>query len=94
MRDTHLVLLRYRLVPDETTKFEDPALLDWREDAFSRHLENNVAIASMKVHFESVQKARESVDPRLRAWELDVALTQHGRYKIHFEFDKCGGSRP
>jgi hypothetical protein len=85
MRDLHVARLRYRLVPDEAISFDRPPPVERQTEAFHMRLADEVATFDMVEHHASEESARQSVEPFLRAWELDAAL-RSGRPEIGFVF--------
>lgn len=89
MRDPHVVSLRYRLITDDTTSFDDPPPVERETDAFRLRLADGIVAVEMVEHYPSEQAARERVEPYFRAWEVDSAIRQNGRQEIRFEFEKA-----
>ena len=85
MRNPHVVSLTYRLETSDTVTFDAPPLTHETE-RFTLRLEEDVLTMKMKVHFASVEAAREAVEHLLTSWEIHVSLTL-GRSEISFEYD-------
>jgi hypothetical protein len=86
MGDPHVVALRYRVAHPENSTFEDPAPVSASTEHADLTLELGGLVATLRVHYSTVVAARASVDPFLRAWELDAALRFGGHREIWFEF--------
>jgi hypothetical protein len=87
MRDPHVVSLRYKLGTDDKTRYKDPAPVEYEIDEFRLRLHEGILTCRMKQDFPSEQDARKAVEPLLRAWELDAALTRGD--SIRFLFNKA-----
>jgi hypothetical protein len=86
MRDPHVETLHYELVPSERTSFSAPPLVAERS-AFKLQLADGHLTVEMREHYASESEARDSVDPFLRAWEIQHALWA-GSAEIHFKFER------
>jgi hypothetical protein len=98
MNDPHVEYIRYRLEVDELYgRFENPPPLDHETDAYRMRLENGVLTIEMKEHHPTVDSARGKVEPDLKAWELNTALSRDHAW-LKFVFDPDGtrivGSKP
>lgn len=85
MRDPHVVSLRYRLETDERTRYNDPAPLEYEAGEFHLRLQEAVLTCEMKEHHSTERDARAAVEPFLRSWELDAALTRGDIVRFVFE---------
>lgn len=88
MRDPHVVSLCYRLETDPSLIFDHPPPLEHNTDECMLRLADGVLTCTMKAHYASAVEARAVVDPRLRAWELYVALLR-GKQVMHFVYQKA-----
>jgi hypothetical protein len=84
----HVASLTYPIGTDEVHRYEDRAELRDRIGNFSLHLRDGRAEFTPLVHFANEADARSELEPRLRAWEVHVALT-HGTGVLHFSFRQC-----
>lgn len=90
MNDPHVESLRYRLEVDEVYgRFENPPALDHETDAYRLYLENGVLTVEMKEHHPTAESARRKVEPDLKAWELNAALSRDHTW-LKFVFDRDG----
>lgn len=85
MNDPHVKSLTFRLMVDDTVSFDNPPSLEEELPSFRLCLENDLLVVELKDHFPSEAGARAFVEPFLRSWELDVALSR-GQSEITFEF--------
>jgi hypothetical protein len=88
MRNPHVVTISYRLGTGPSLRFDHPPPLEYDTDEFTLRLAEGLLTCAMKVHYATTEEARAVVDPRLRAWELDVALRQ-GRRAMHFVYQNA-----
>lgn len=85
MNDPHVVCLFYRM-PDESKKlYVDPPTVELETEGFSVLLAKGLLIASMKEHHATVEGARATVEPFLRAWEISTGL-MYGPHSLVFTF--------
>lgn len=91
MRDPHVVLLIYTLVPEETTSFSAAAApVEADAGRYSLRLADGTLTVTMHDHFPSEESAREAVERYLRAWEIRHALALGiGRMEFRFEFQRA-----
>jgi len=85
MNDPHVKYLIYKLKLDKNISFDKPPALKEVYQVFEITLENDLLTVEMRDHFAEEAKARRVVDPFIKCWELDIALTQ-GRREVQFEF--------
>jgi len=86
VRDPHVESLIYKLQTVENVTYDNPSPLEIDYEEFSGRLENGVLTCQMKGHYPSIEAARRVVDPYLRAWEIDAALSL-GRGEIRFIYE-------
>ena len=87
MRDPHVVSLIYNVTLEDGISFQSPPILQFENDLFSFHLEDNVLTIRPKFHYASQEEARKEITPVLRAWQLDDALRM-GKLTFRFEYEK------
>jgi hypothetical protein len=88
VRDPHVVSLRYRLVVDESSGFENAVPLDGESPQFRYHLEADMLVLDMKEHYGLVAEARDAVGAWLRAWEVADGLDR-GSAEFRFVYDSA-----
>lgn len=88
MPDLHVNSLRYALRPCKDVSFTNPPPVEFETDGARFRLAEGVLTCEMKAHFGSVDEARRSVEPTIRAWEVDADL-RLGRSGLRFTFDNA-----
>lgn len=86
MNDPHVEALDYRLVPDESLRFNSPPPLEHETDAFKLRLQDEVLTVWLKDHYASEEDARVAVDPYLQVWAVYEALESRRRRKLRFDY--------
>jgi hypothetical protein len=87
MNDPHVEWLVYRLETAATLVFQNPEPREDDTSSFHLRLEDGRLTVTMKDHYASVEEARRAVWPFLDAWELDWALSHHGRREMKFTYE-------
>ena len=77
MREPHVVKLFYQLKSGEKTSFSDPPPIEESREKFNLRLEEGQLVIEMKDHYPTAEDARQIVEPFLRSWEIDYALTNN-----------------
>ena len=85
MNDPHVETVEYRLVPDESLRFNSPPL-EHETDAFKLRLQCDVLTVWLKDHYASEDDAKEAVDSYLEIWAVYEALESRRRRKIRFDY--------
>lgn len=86
MRDPHVVSLKYHVETSGSVEYRTPPPIEYETEEFRLKLENGILECYLKVHFASVNEAKEIVENSLRAWELKTILTE-GLGLLKFVFD-------
>ena len=86
MNDPHVENLQYRLVPDESLRFNSPPPLEHETDAFKLRLEEGVLIVWLKDHYASEDEAKEAIDSYLQVWVVYKALESRRRRRLRFDY--------
>jgi hypothetical protein len=86
VNDPHVENVRYRLVPDESLRFNSPPPLEHETDALKLRLQGGVLIVWLKDHYASEDEAKEAVDSYLQIWVVYEALESRRRRKIRFDY--------
>lgn len=86
MNDPHVVSLKYRFVKEPDVDYSNPPPIDHEIWSFRLRLDEQGLIVTMLDHYPSAESAREIVDPWLRAWEIDQALSL-GKTELRFEYE-------
>src|SRR4051794_11125126 len=89
MRDPHVDRLSYRIECSPTTSFENQPAVERDTPQFRLCLDDGVATFHMKGHYPTVEDAKNSIAPFLRAWEIDIGLTTRPG-EIRFMYDRAG----
>jgi hypothetical protein len=85
MRDPHLVALRYRLLTPPSVSYLNPPALEFDNEFGHFRVEAGELRWEPTQHFASETVGRDTVEPFLRAWELDRDLAT--RYQdVRFEY--------
>lgn len=87
MRDPHVESLTYRFEHRPDHVYQSPPPINGCEGGFDYTLADDVLTLTMTSHFGSELQARNHVEPFVRAWELDQALSG-GQKFIWFAFEK------
>lgn len=87
VRDSHVVSVRYRLVPSESVEFDNPPAVERSLEAFDVRLADGVATFTMNQHHATESSARRQTDPYVRGWEIDTAL-RWGQAEVAFKCDR------
>lgn len=85
MNDPIVESLNYRLKLSEDISFDNPPPLEEELPSFKLKLNAGILEIEMKDFFSSERQARASVEPFLKAWELDNFLDR-GHKEFWFEF--------
>jgi hypothetical protein len=85
LNDPTVVALHYGLEAREGTSFQSPPPVVVNVPHFEGTLADGAFVARMTTHFPTPEEARVTVDPFLRAWELDAAI-QRGRSVLKFTY--------
>lgn len=88
MNDPEVVALNYVVKVREGVTFSDPPPLHHETSALRARLENGRLRIEPVAHYADAGAARASVEPFVRAWELDAALVSHRR-DFWFEFENA-----
>jgi hypothetical protein len=85
MNDPHVAALLYRVEHSPFVSYDkaEPFTDDLPE--FRIRIEGRTATIEPKEHFATVEEARQVVEPSLRAWELDTALS-HDANVLQFTY--------
>jgi hypothetical protein len=75
---------------DERHDFSRAAARDVNLGGFNCYLERGTLVARPEGHYPDVERAREALDPHLRAWELRAELED--AIRIEFRFDWAQGA--
>lgn len=75
MNDPHVERLHYSLTTSEGLSFEKcpPLIHDTETHRFV--LEDNQLTCELKEHFAEIEEAKGFVEPQIRSWEIDAALS-------------------
>lgn len=85
MNDPHVTTLHYALETKLT--FSDPPPIHHSEQGFDLDLESGKLTMTMLDHYTTIDAARKSVEPYLRAWEISAALARQLRGReLRFAF--------
>ena len=85
MNDPHVVELIYLLEHDRTVDYSDVPPADFDNDRFKIGIKDKMVTFYLKEHYASEAEARAVVDPFVREWELDAALTgRPGDFSLSF----------
>jgi len=74
MPDLHVVSLRYALRPSEHASFTNPPPIEFETQDAQFRLAEGELTCKMKTHFADPADARPTVEPTIRAWEIDADL--------------------
>src|SRR6476469_10092983 len=86
MRDPHVDWLSYRLESSPTTLFDNPPAIERDTLQFRLSLCDGTATFHLKEHYSTVEEAKNSIAPFLRAWEIDFGLaTRPGEMRFLYE---------
>jgi hypothetical protein len=86
MNDPHVQALLYRVEHSPTFNYEKARPLECDMAEFHIRIENDQATAKPKQHFATAKEAQKVVEPFLRAWELDAALTHDSPDVLRFVY--------
>lgn len=85
MNDPHVVSLKYKLETIDTVSFSEPSAIEAESETFRMKLADGIVVFEFKLHFDSAEAARSIVEPYLRAWEIDNALSMN-KQEINFRY--------
>lgn len=85
MNETTVETLLYELKLSNDLAFDNPPALEVDFPSFKFKLEKGILEIKMEELYSTEIEARNVVEPHIKAWELDVLLTE-GRKKFWFEF--------
>jgi hypothetical protein len=86
MNDPHVETLYYRVKHAEGVDYENARRLEYENERFKMSIEKGSAQITMKIHHASLEHARATVEPFLRAWELVAALEYRlGDFELVYE---------
>lgn len=85
MRKPRVQTLKYELVTGTYHSFNNPSPITWETDEFEARLENGFLVCELKGDYSTIGAAQLAVDPYVKAWEIDVALSW-GRGEFRFKF--------
>ena len=74
MNDPHVASLTYAASPSDTASFENAPPIEGTTDGINYRLNHGQLRIEPNIHFPSIERAREHVDPLLASWEIDIAL--------------------
>ena len=75
MNDPHVKALHYTVKHGPHVDYSKAPPFEREESDFKIRIEGLHAEITMKSHFASLEEARAAIEPFLRAWSLDMALT-------------------
>jgi hypothetical protein len=87
MNDPTVDSLLYVVVPAEGVRFDNPPAVEVEQPEFTARLTDGHLRVHPRVHYPSVDAARDVVDPFVRSWEVFAAL-ERGRRELRFRFEK------
>jgi hypothetical protein len=87
MNDPHVVVLIYRIQHGDHVDYKNAGSRTISYENFDVEVSGESARISMKSHYATREEARLTVEPVLRAWELDQAL-EYGPRTIEFIYDR------
>ena len=85
VNDPHVASLTYAATPSDTASFEMAPPIEASFDGIHLRLEHGQLRIEPNIHFPSIERAREHVDPLLASWEIDVAL-RFGSPELSFQY--------
>jgi hypothetical protein len=88
MNDPHVQALYYRVEHGEHVDYTKTKPLAYAEADFDIEIKDRRVAIALKIHFASINDARASVEPFLRAWEMDAAL-RYGPRTLIFRYDRA-----
>jgi hypothetical protein len=84
MNDPHVVSLNYRVSNLPNVVYDNPSPVFWNNEVFIGNLKTDGSLlCEMKIHFSSIESAKQAVEELLHAWRVAVIL-QLGSDEIHF----------
>jgi hypothetical protein len=86
MNDPHVKALLYRVDHASTFNYEQAEPCERDLSEFHIRIESEHATVEPKQHFATAEEARVVVEPFLRAWELDAALTRDNPDVLRFVY--------
>jgi hypothetical protein len=86
MNDPHVAALLYRVKHASMFNYEQARPRECDLAEFHIRIENDEATAKPKEHFATAEEARDVIEPYLRAWELDAALTHDSPDVLRFVY--------
>ena len=84
MNDPHVAALLYHIGHSPTFNYEQARPRECDLAEFHIRIENDEATAEPQKHFATAEEARNVIEPFLRAWELDAALTHDSPDVLRF----------
>jgi hypothetical protein len=89
MNDPHVEALLYRVEHSPSFNYENAQPCKRELPEFRIRIEDDEATVAPKEHFATAEGAREVVEPLLRAWELDAALTRDNPDVLRFVYRRA-----
>lgn len=87
MNDPHVEELHCRVQHGDQINYTKAPPFEHEEKDFRIRIADRRAQITMKAHFPSLADARLAIEPFLRAWELDMALS-HGPTALEFKYER------
>lgn len=87
MNDPHVETLHYTIKHGDHVDYSRAAPLELEKTGFAARIADGRGLVTMISHFASVNEARSTVEPFLRAWELDMAL-RYGPNSLEFVYER------
>jgi hypothetical protein len=88
MPDFHVVALLYRLEPSDGVSYAEPPPLVFENEIARFRLDKDQLRCEMKLHVDTLEKARALIDPVLRGWEMEVELAR-GPGELRFTYENA-----
>lgn len=85
MNDPHVEALHYTIQHGDHVDYSRAPAVKHETPGFTVTLSDGKVSVAMKAHFGSIAEARAVVEPFLRAWELEVALS-YGPRSLEFHY--------
>ena len=85
MNDPHVAALYYWVEHDDSIDYDDAEPLEFENDDFSFAVDKKKITIHQKNHYSTQEEAQEAVEPFVRNWEFDAALSSgKSRFRLTY----------